>query len=57
MQQQASSGLCTVILFNYFLYLGGGMFAFDIVSMTRTQFCKMSDRSAYHNDIPAVCIS
>jgi len=33
------------------------MFAFDMVSMTKTQFCKMSDRSAYHTDILVVCIT
>ena len=33
------------------------MFAFDIVSMTKTQFYKMSDRNAYHNDIPDVFIT
>jgi len=33
------------------------MFAFDRVNMTKTQFCKMSDGSAYHNDIPVVCIT
>jgi len=52
----AASGLCTVICF-IFSTLGGGMYAFGIVSVTKTQFCKMSDRSAYHNYIPVVCVT